>query len=97
MANYSFIGEAWEDVSKEAMNFVNLLMRKDDTKRITALEALNHPYIKKYSHKSRVSRYKAVKVLKHLADYKHTTRFQHRSWLYLVTQFVGKVDKRDIE
>jgi len=90
MANYSFIGDVWEDISKEAKSLIDMLMRKDANKRISAAEALNHPFIKKYSHKCRVSRYKAIHVLKNLAKYKPTTRFQHKSWLYLVTQFVGK-------
>ena len=43
--NWSFKGYIWEDISEEAKELVTKLMTKDPKKRITALSALQHPWI----------------------------------------------------
>ena len=36
------------DLSSEAKNFITSLIQKDQEKRLSAAEALDHPWIKKY-------------------------------------------------
>ena len=40
-----FEGEAWENVSKEAIDLVKRLLDRDYATRITAEQALSHPWI----------------------------------------------------
>ena len=51
---YSFEGPEWNQVSNEAKNFIRKMLEFDVDKRISASEAINDPWIKKYSNKSEV-------------------------------------------
>lgn len=43
---YDYDSELWDDISKEARDFIDALLTKDIEKRLSAAEALNHPWIK---------------------------------------------------
>mmetsp|Transcript_41939 Transcript_41939/g.88044 ORF Transcript_41939/g.88044 Transcript_41939/m.88044 type:complete len:213 (-) Transcript_41939:2-640(-) len=44
---YNFPSKDWKDISKEAKDFIRRLLQMDATKRMTAEEALNHPWIER--------------------------------------------------
>lgn len=44
-----FPSEDWSNVSREAMSFIRRLLHKDPTKRMTAAQALNHPWMMKHA------------------------------------------------
>lgn len=46
---YQFKTQEWDGVSLEAKSFIRRLLRMDPTKRMTAEEALNHPWILKHT------------------------------------------------
>jgi len=46
-AEYDFPKPYWDDVSKEAKDFISKLLVTDPKKRFTASQALEHPWIKK--------------------------------------------------
>ena len=43
---WSFKGEIWSDISDSAKDLIEKLMCKDVNRRLTAVEALAHPWIK---------------------------------------------------
>lgn len=43
---FGFPSQVWKKISDEAKNFIMLLMEHDPTSRMTAEEALNHPWIR---------------------------------------------------
>lgn len=43
---YSFHDEYWADISAEAKDLISKMLTVDPAKRITAREALQHPYLK---------------------------------------------------
>ena len=43
--HFDFSGSAWVGVSGEAKDFIKCLLKKDPRKRLSALEALEHPWI----------------------------------------------------
>ena len=43
---WSFKGDTWADVSDSAKDLIEKLMTKDVNRRLTAVEALAHPWIK---------------------------------------------------
>jgi serine/threonine protein kinase len=44
-SNYEFLCLYWNEVSLEAQSFINELLNPDPEKRISATEALNHPWV----------------------------------------------------
>uniref|UniRef100_A0A665TJS0 Protein kinase domain-containing protein n=1 Tax=Echeneis naucrates TaxID=173247 RepID=A0A665TJS0_ECHNA len=63
---YVFDREAFKDISLEAMDFVDRLLVKDRKLRMTALEALEHPWLRmKIEHISN----KTIKTLRHRRYY----------------------------
>jgi serine/threonine protein kinase len=49
-AKFSFRGEPWGDVSSEAKDFITKLMKKSPDDRLTAQQALHHPWFDSLSH-----------------------------------------------
>uniref|UniRef100_A0A8C8R923 Protein kinase domain-containing protein n=1 Tax=Pelusios castaneus TaxID=367368 RepID=A0A8C8R923_9SAUR len=50
-AEYNFDDEAFKDISTEAMDFIDRLLVKERKGRMTAIEALNHPWLKQKTEK----------------------------------------------
>lgn len=68
---YVFDGEAFKDISLEAMDFIDRLLVKDQKLRMTAHEALEHPWLKmKIEHISK----KVIKTLRHRRYYQTLVR-----------------------
>mmetsp|Transcript_74817 Transcript_74817/g.165214 ORF Transcript_74817/g.165214 Transcript_74817/m.165214 type:complete len:322 (+) Transcript_74817:74-1039(+) len=44
--NYSFSARSWEEVSQDGRAFIAALLQKDLAQRLTAAEALDHPWLK---------------------------------------------------
>jgi len=60
---YSINEPEWADVSDEAKDLVKKLLTYNPNNRISALEAYNHPFIKKMASGDRVNREVAIKTL----------------------------------
>lgn len=68
---YIFDSEAFKDISLEAMDFIDRLLVKDKKLRMTAHEALEHPWLKmKIEHVSK----KVIKTLRHRRYYQTLVR-----------------------
>uniref|UniRef100_A0A672I958 Uncharacterized protein n=1 Tax=Salarias fasciatus TaxID=181472 RepID=A0A672I958_SALFA len=68
---YVFDSEAFKDISLEAMDFVDRLLVKDQKLRMTAHEALEHPWLKmKIEHVSN----KAIRTLRHRRYYQYLVK-----------------------
>lgn len=68
---YVFEREAFKDISLEAMDFIDRLLVKDKKLRMTAHEALEHPWLKmKIEHVSK----KVIKTLRHRRYYQTLVR-----------------------
>uniref|UniRef100_A0A3P9KQY2 Protein kinase domain-containing protein n=1 Tax=Oryzias latipes TaxID=8090 RepID=A0A3P9KQY2_ORYLA len=68
---YVFDSEAFKDISLEAMDFIDRLLVKDRKLRMTAHEALEHPWLKmKIEHVSN----KAIRTLRHRRYYQSLSR-----------------------
>jgi serine/threonine protein kinase len=43
-----YMGDNWSDISVEARTFISMCLRKEDSERLTAKKALDHPWFKKF-------------------------------------------------
>jgi calcium-dependent protein kinase len=60
---YTIDEPEWTDVSKEAKDLVKALLAYDPDNRITATNAMNHPWIKKMASVDKVNKEFAIKTL----------------------------------
>ena len=71
---WSFKGSAWKAVSSEAKDLVSMLMQKDPAGRMTALAALQHPWITQKTTNKFDAKH-ANKALQNLKAFQVSTRF----------------------
>ena len=46
---FSFPSPEWDDYSDDAKNFISSILKEDPTQRLTARQALDHPFIAKHN------------------------------------------------
>jgi calcium-dependent protein kinase len=63
---YSLDEPEWADVSAEAKDLVTKLLTYDPDKRITAFDALKHPWITKFGDSDKVDKTVAKRTLQNL-------------------------------
>uniref|UniRef100_A0A8C1W914 Protein kinase domain-containing protein n=1 Tax=Cyprinus carpio TaxID=7962 RepID=A0A8C1W914_CYPCA len=84
-AEYVFDSEAFKETSLEGMDFVDRLLTKDRKLRMTASEALEHPWLKlKLEHVSS----KVIKTLRHRRYYQSLVK---REWSTVISAPSGSV------
>jgi calcium-dependent protein kinase len=95
----SFEGPRWIGISQEAKNFVTWLLTRDPKKRPTALEAMNHPWLKsmlgKYSEDSTTSEID-VDVLHNIRVFSRQNAMR-RAALGLIALSMGSAEVAQVE
>ena len=79
--DYNFKNPGWYNVSKDAKRFVAALLTKDPNKRLSAEEALHHPWLTKKSFTDSISKAKLneslmVNVKDNILSYAQTSEFK---------------------
>jgi calcium-dependent protein kinase len=86
IGEYNTQGEKWEKISKEARELLKLMLEKDPEKRISAGEALNHPWLNIW--KSETNNLFEEKVLSDIQDnirnFSAIEKFQQAALAYIV-------------
>lgn len=73
----SFSGSSWKNVTKEAVDFVKLLLEKDHAKRPSAKKALGHPWLQPNFHKNKMRPLDATVLQRIQVRY---LLIRHRNW-----------------
>lgn len=60
----------WAEVSNDAKDLVKKLLTYDSDKRISALDALNHPWVKRKATVEKINKDVAHKSLKNLQNFR---------------------------
>jgi len=83
-----FEEEEWEYVSEDAKDLVEKLLEKNISQRISAKEAVNHPWIKAHRHTTPPAR--ASSVLAHLRSFHRLTKLKSAVHTFILTQFLDQ-------
>lgn len=91
---YSMKKERWGYLSKEAVDFVRSLLRVDPKKRLTAQQALEHPFIsnKHFGNKLQVD----STVVEALCDFGHHAKFR-RCCLFIMAWSLSSEERSAVE
>ena len=94
IGKYKFIGEEWESVSNEAKNMVRKLLEKDETKRYSAEQALQDPWIiENTKSEQKVSLQELSKCLHNMKNFKVNLKLQETALLFMVNFIVSHEEK----
>ena len=77
----------WEYVSESAKDLVEKLLEKNVSKRISAKEAVQHPWIKSYCQTAHPSNSSQVCALRHLRNFHRVTKLKSAVHTFILTQF----------
>jgi calcium-dependent protein kinase len=82
-------------LSVEAKNLLYSMLKVTPSKRCTALQALNHPWIKK-NEQSQNCNTEQVAVLNNLHKFQAHTKLEQAVYLYIMTQLISNKEKDDL-
>jgi len=96
VGKYNFDDAVWLNVSDDAKKFIKRMMEIDQSKRITAAEALADPWFKKVMEKEDVDRPLAMQNLQNLKNFGFESKLQEATWVFLVSYFATKEEKEKL-
>lgn len=101
---FSFDDEVWEDVSDQAMDFITSLLEIDPIDRLTAEEALRHPWIEecrmvsseRLKERESVNK-RAMEALHNLERFNAQSKLKQATCAFIASQLVLKDEKKKID
>ena len=94
---YDFPKEEWDSVSKEAKDLVKKMIEKNPSKRISALDALQHSWFKKNKEKTKNNKFLAKSVLNNMKKFKKNKKFEKAMISFIINQLILKDEKNELE
>eukprot|EP00345_Euplotes_harpa_P009424 CAMPEP_0168342904 /NCGR_PEP_ID=MMETSP0213-20121227/15707_1 /TAXON_ID=151035 /ORGANISM="Euplotes harpa, Strain FSP1.4" /LENGTH=313 /DNA_ID=CAMNT_0008349961 /DNA_START=560 /DNA_END=1502 /DNA_ORIENTATION=+ len=94
---YTLDEPEWDDVSEEAVDLVKKCLTYDMDKRISASEALEHPWFKKFAKADKVKKSLASKALNNLKNFRAEQKLKQATLAYIVSQCLTKEETDKME
>ena len=95
---YEFPAEEWDHISKEAKDLISKMLVLDPNKRISALDALDHVWFKKFgnSHQGKSDTKVAKKVLDNMKKFKKNRKLEQATIGFIANQLISKEDRKEL-
>ena len=94
---YTLDEPEWDDVSEEAIDLVRKCLTYDPDKRISASDALAHPWFKKFAKADKVKKSLASKALNNLKNFRAEQKLKQATLAYIVSQCLTKEETDKME
>lgn len=94
---YTLDEPEWDDVSEEAIDLVKKCLTYDPDKRISASEALDHVWFKKFAKADKVKKSLASKALSNLKNFRAEQKLKQATLAYIVSQCLTKEETDKME
>ena len=94
---YTLDEPEWDDVSEEAVDLVRKCLTYDPDKRVSASEALEHPWFKKFAKADKVKKSLASNALKNLRNFRAEQKLKQATLAYIVSQCLSKEETDKME
>lgn len=94
---YTLDEPEWDDVSEEAVDLVRKCLTYDPDKRVSAAEALEHPWFKKFAKADKVKKSLASKALNNLKNFRAEQKLKQATLAYIVSQCLSKEETDKME
>lgn len=94
---YTLDEPEWDDVSEEAIDLVKKCLTYDPDKRISASEALDHVWFKKFAKMDKVQKSLASSALGNLRNFRAEQKLKQATLAYIVSQCLTKEETDKME
>lgn len=94
---YTLDEPEWDDVSEEAIDLVKKCLTYDPDKRISASDALGHPWFKKFAKGEKVKKSLASRALGNLRSFRAEQKLKQATLAYIVSQCLTKEETDKME
>lgn len=84
------LASEWTSVSKSAKDFIKKLLQKHPSNRISAVDALNDPWIKKYTEKTNVRKPICLNALNQLKNFYCERKLEQAVIAYISNSMLNK-------
>ncbi|CAD8047903.1 unnamed protein product [Paramecium primaurelia] len=92
---YSLSSTQWLGVSPEAKQLIRKMLEYQESKRYSAQDCLNDPWILQYT-KEEVKAPVLESVLTNMKTFRTTQRIQEAAYMYIIKQFATKEEKEEL-
>jgi len=98
-AKVSFADPVWAQVSDQGKDFITQLLTKEQDKRPSAEQALQHPWIKNatQAQKDSVSQDVAMGALSNLKSFNADSKLKQATFAFIASQLLSKNEKESID
>lgn len=93
---YYMAGPQWDEVSSQAKDLVKLMMLYDHTKRISAIEAINHPWILNCTDETQDVEY-TKSLLNNVRGFSAEHKLQEAALTYIASQLTTSKEKEQLQ
>ena len=94
---YTLDEPEWDDVSEEAIDLVKKCLTYDPDKRVSASDALGHPWFKKFAKGEKVKKSLASRALGNLRSFRAEQKLKQATLAYIVSQCLTKEETDKME
>lgn len=94
---YTLDEPEWDDVSEEAVDLVRKCLTYDPDKRVSASEALEHPWFKKFAKADKVKKSLASKALGNLRSFRAEQKLKQATLVYMANILMTKEETEKME
>lgn len=94
---YKITGPVWKNISKEGIELVKRMLKFDAESRITAQEALNHPWFKIQLSSDKGDAQFATNALSNLREFRAERKLQQAVVSFMVTQLASKDEMQELQ
>jgi calcium-dependent protein kinase len=99
--NYSFKQSIWEDISNEAKDLINKLLELNPIKRLSAKEALEHKWFKKFNikrdQKNKIKEKNLNQIIKNITEFRAEQKLQQATLAYLIHNLTTSEEIQDLK
>jgi calcium-dependent protein kinase len=94
---YTLDEPEWDDVSEEAIDLVRKCLTYDPEKRVSASDALEHSWFKKFAKSNKVEKSLASKALSNLKNFRAEQKLKQATLAYIVSQCLTREETDKME
>ncbi|EGR33331.1 protein kinase domain protein [Ichthyophthirius multifiliis] len=92
----SFENEEWNYISQQAKNFIRKMLELDPTQRLSASQALQDPWIKKFNNNQNLDFPNLYKSIENMKNFNADKKLQEATLIFFINNFASNEEKNQM-